>query len=192
MPESCKEEGSWKNPVDWETTSTPVQCQCDILKGVPGLKSDAAKAVASTRNAFNLFVTPAMVRHIVESTNRKIEEAFANLPEEAIDDDTNPYLWTMNEMEMYAVFGMMYFRGLLSLNYHNVHKLFAEKTGHHVFGGTMSRERFSFLKSHLCFDDHRTRSMRWEEDRFAAFQGFFSKCSTRHAANMLHPATFYH
>ena len=66
-----------------------------------------------------------MVRHIVESTNRKFEEAFANLPKEAIDNDTKPYLRTTNEVEMYAVFGVMYFRGLLSLNHHYMHKLFS-------------------------------------------------------------------
>ena len=36
----------------------------------------------------------------------------------------------------------------------------------------MSRNRFSFLSSHLCFDDHTTHAQRWKTDRFAAFHAF--------------------
>ena len=60
-------------------------------------------------------------------------------------------------------------------------KLFSDKTGHNTFGVTMSRDRFVFLTSHICFDDEDTRSERWKYDHFAAFcdifEAFNSNCS---------------
>ena len=43
--------------------------QCDILKGKPGLRGAAAKAVKLMREAFDLFITPAMVDLVVHETN---------------------------------------------------------------------------------------------------------------------------
>ena len=54
--------------IRW-TDKPPVpqgrQQQCDILKEAPVLKSAAAKAVESMRDAFNLFVTPGMMKVLV-------------------------------------------------------------------------------------------------------------------------------
>ena len=113
------------------------------------------------------------IQLIVQSTNRKIEEVLDDLPEEAVNDSTRPYLRTTTVLEIYALIGLMFFRGLLGLNNHGAKHLFSEKTGHHVFGATMSKNRYAFLTAHLCFDDHTTRRKRWQHDRFTAFRDFF-------------------
>ena len=133
------------------------------------------------RKAFDLFITPAMVDKIVTSTNGKIEETIAGLSEEVFEDSTKPYIRLTDECEMYALFGLMYFRGLLGQSKHHVNDIFSERAGHPVFGRSMSRNRFNFLLAHLCFDDHRNRSERWNTDRFAAFRESW-RCSTLPAA----------
>ena len=39
---------------------------------------------------------------------------------------------------------------------------------HFVFGAIMSKNRFRFLKGHICFDNPQERTQLWETDRFAA------------------------
>ena len=39
---------------------------------------------------------------------------------------------------------------------------------HFVFGEIMSKNRFRFLKGHICFDNPQERTQLWEADRFAA------------------------
>ena len=113
-----------------------------------------------------------MVDEVVAATNRKIEETLQDIPPEQ-RNDTMAYLRLMDACELYAFIGLMYFHGLLGLNHHSIRTIFSEKAGHQVFGGTMARNRFSFLSSHLCFDDHATRAQRWKIYRFAAFRDFF-------------------
>ena len=63
-----------------------------------------------------------MISALVQSTNRKIEEALEELPEEAFDD-TKRYIRATGEAMMDSVIGLMYFRELLALKNHNGHKL---------------------------------------------------------------------
>ena len=126
-----------------------------------------------------MFITPAMVDLVVRETNKKIEVTIANLHEPP--SDKTMFIKTTDELEVYAFFSLMYFRGLLSLNNHSVDTLFSEKAGHPVFGGTMSRNCFKFLSSHLAFDDSTTRPQRWKHNRFVAFcefcAEFYHNCS---------------
>ena len=57
----------------------------------------------------------------------------------------------------------MYFRGLLGQNNHCFEFLFSEKTGHPVFGATMSKNRMKFLIQNLMFDDRNDRAERWQQ-----------------------------
>ena len=118
----------------------------------------------------------------------RLMKPFANLLEEAIDDDTKPYLRTTNEVEMYAMFGMMYFRGLLSLNHLNVLQLFAEKTGHHVWGVLCKGNASPSLQA-TCAMMTTKLTARIGRRIGLLLSGISSKCSTRHAVNMSHPAT---
>ena len=137
------------------------QRQCDVLRGTPGLRTTAAKSVESMRDAFELFVTPEMIDIVVTNTNRRIAEVLENLPEETKADDRLTHYRSTDACEMYALIGLMYFRGLLGLNNRGVTHIFSDRMGHPVFGGAMSRNRFSFLLGHLCFDDADTRRQRW-------------------------------
>ena len=125
------------------------------------------------REAFDLFFSEEMMDLLLSSTNLKIEQTLSQQPQEALRDDTRLYLHTTEKCELYAVIGLFYYRGLMGLNNHSVHHIFSDRTGHPVLGGAMSRDRFYFLTSHLCFDDYRSRPERWEFDRFAAFRQFF-------------------
>ena len=90
---------------------------------------------------------------------------------------------------MYALIGIIYLRGLLGLNDHRASLLFSDKYGHHVFGGTMSRNRFKFLMTCITFDDGDTRNERWRHDRFAAFREFFEEFN-ENCAKQVNPSEY--
>ena len=77
--------------IEW--TSKPSANQgrqraCDVVRGTPGLRTNAAKTVEAIRDAFQLFMPNNMIQLIVQSTNRNIEEVLDDLPEEAVNDST--------------------------------------------------------------------------------------------------------
>ena len=87
------------------------------------------------RDAFDLFISEEMVNLIVDSTNGKIKSTLSNVTDEVLQDDTRPYLRKTDKCEMYALIGLMYFRGLLGQNMHDMNPIFSEWSGHPVFGG---------------------------------------------------------
>ena len=70
-----------------------------------------------------------------------------------------------DRVEIHA-FGLIYFRGILGVNLHMTHRLFSDDS-HFVFGVIMSKNRFKFLKGHICFDNPQERTQLWETERFA-------------------------
>ena len=151
------------------------QRQCDIVKEKQAPRTREARSCKTPREVFDLFITRSMVDTVVQSTNKRIQETINKLGDALEDDDTKPFVRTTDAEEIYALFGLFYFRGLLGVNLKAVHRLFSDRYGHPVFGGTMSRNRFSFLSGHLCFDDPSTRRERWVTDRFAAFRNIFEE-----------------
>ena len=93
-----------------------------------------------------------------------------------------PYTKNTCSSEILAFIGLLYLRGLLGLNNHDVAILFNDLTGNPVFGSTMSKNRFKFLFSNISFDDFETRTQRWVYDRFTAirdvFESFNHNCSS--------------
>ena len=57
--------------------------------------------------------------------------------------------------------------GIPGINFPMTDKLFSNDT-HFVFGAIMSKNRFRFLKDHICFDNPSERTQLWETDRFVA------------------------
>ena len=151
------------------------QRQCDIVKEKQAPRTREARSCKTPREVFDLFITRSMVDTVVQSTNKRIQETINKLGDALEDDDTKPFVRTTDAEEIYALFGLFYFRGLLGVNLKAVHRLFSDRYGHPVFGGTMSRNRFSFLSGHLCFDDPSTRRERWVTDWFAAFRNIFEE-----------------
>ena len=151
------------------------QRQCDIVKEKQAPRTREARSCKTPREVFDLFITRSMVDTLVQSTNKRIQETINKLGDALEDDDTKPFVRTTDAEEIYALFGLFYFRGLLGVNLKAVHRLFSDRYGHPVFGGTISRNRFSFLSGHLCFDDPSNRWERWVTDRFAAFRNIFEE-----------------
>ena len=56
-------------------------------------------------------------------------------------------------IETNPLFGLMYLRGIFSINLQRVDYLFASE-GHYVFGTIMSKNRFKSLLSHSTFVNH--------------------------------------
>ena len=94
----------WKNP---EVVGR--QHQCNILRGESGVRSEQAKAAQLMREAFDLFITLAVMKLLMDSTNARIDDTLKQLPERTLQDDTRPFLWRTDMDELYAVFGLMYF-----------------------------------------------------------------------------------
>ena len=82
---------------------------------------------------------------IVDCTNTRINETIARLQR---SDN-----WVKKaDREIYALFGLMYFRGILGVNLHMTDRLFSNDS-HFSFGAIMSKNRFRFHKDHICFDN---------------------------------------
>ena len=56
---------------------------------------------------------------------------------------------------------------------------------HFVFGAIMSKNRFRFLKTHICFVNPQERTLLWEADKFAAIKEIwkiFNSSLSKHVA----------
>ena len=109
---------------------------------------------------------------IVHNTNNKIRETLSRLKNNHpafINSNKNPYVKETDHIEINALFGLMYLRGLLGMNLQRVDYLFADE-GHYAFGSIKSKNRFKFLLSHITFDNHIDRENNWPTDRFAAMR----------------------
>ena len=146
-----------------------------VIKGTPGVRSDLAKLADTPRKVFDLFFDNNMIKIIiiVKMTNKKIARTLKRLPNEITSSDKYTYLKETDKTELYACIGLMYARGLLGQNNLCINHIFSDKTGHPIFGATMSRDKFAFLLSRVSFDKEDTRSEQWQKDRFAAFREIF-------------------
>ena len=70
-------------------------------------------------------------------------------------------------VEIDALFGLVYFKGILGVNLHMTDKLFSDGS-HFAFGAIMWKKHFRFFKGHICFNNVQERTQPWETDRFAA------------------------
>ena len=154
---------------------TPVgrQRACDVITGNVSAIRRNTKRADSIRDAFELFMNEDMITLIVHKTNLKIDEVIEKLPEATKSNSKYSYIKQTDAVEIYALLGLMYFRGLLGMNNHSYDVLFSEKAGPAVFGATMSRNRFKFLVANIMFDDHREREVNWPQGRFAAARVLF-------------------
>ena len=170
--------------IQWSEKKPTIrgkQKHYDVITEKPGLKGALAKSADTPRKAFELFFTPDMQQIIVEMTNKRIDLYLEKLPDEIKESNKYSYLKRTNLIEVRAFIGLMYIRGLLGQNSLSAKILFANETGHPIFGATMSKDRFVFLTAHISFDDEETRNDRWKHDRFAAirhlFESFNDNCS---------------
>ena len=72
-----------------------------------------------------------------------------------------------DRFEIDALFGLMYFRGILGIDLHMTDRLFSNDS-HFVLDAIMSKNNFRFLKCHICFNNPPETTQLWETNRFAA------------------------
>ena len=72
-----------------------------------------------------------------------------------------------DRVEIDALFGLMYFRGILGVNLRMTDRIFSNDN-HFVFGAIMSKSSFRFLKGIICFNNPQENPQLWETHRFAA------------------------
>ena len=126
-----------------------------------------------------------MLTDIVSFTNKRIEETKSKIDEEQLLSGKYPHVKVVDIIDINAVIGLMYIRGLYGLTKHNLNLLFSDKKGLPIFGATMSRLRYQFIIKHLCFDDIDTRPERWKSDRFAAMRKLFEECNNSFGAALV-------
>ena len=63
------------------------------------------------------------------------------------------WLRETDKSEIRAFIDLLYMRGLLGLNHHDVELMFSKHAGPDVFGATMSKQRMKFLLANITFDD---------------------------------------
>ena len=92
-----------------------------------------------------------------------INETRAPLKQSNNFDESSHYIWVKktDRVEIDALFGLMYFRGILGVNLHMTDRLFS-KGSHYIFGVIMSKNRFRFLKGHICLDNPHERHSCWK------------------------------
>ena len=132
---------------------------CDVIHKRPGVTREASKP-KTPRQTFELFITPDMIEELVNGTNSQIKKTLEDLSQNIQDSDKYPHYKEIDHLDMYALIGFFYMRGLYNLNNHKLSILFSEKQGLPVLGATMSLLRFKFIFAQLCFDDEETHPQR--------------------------------
>ena len=72
-------------------------------------------------------------------------------------------------LEVLALIGMIYMRGLLEQAHQSTNAMFHEIFGNPVFSATMSRNIFKCLIAHTLFDNHTTHPTPSQHDRLVVF-----------------------
>ena len=75
-----------------------------------------ARNAATERQAFEVFFTEEMMGNVVTFTNKKIGKTLEQIENDEFDASKNPYVKPVDSIDLYAVIGLMYFRGLYGLN----------------------------------------------------------------------------
>ena len=105
----------------------------------------------------------------VDCTSTTINKTIARLQRIHNFNESSKYtrVKKTDRVEIDALFELMYFRGILGVNLHITDRLFSSDI-YFIFGAIMSKNRFRFLKVHICFDNLQKRTQLRETDRFAA------------------------
>lgn len=139
----------------------------NIIRHFPGPKREARNATSEIE-CIKLFVSDAVIRILVTSTNTYIEEIKYKFDRDRDARKTD-------ETEIKALIGIMFLIGILRSSRKNAHKIWDNSKGNGVESCylAMSETRFRFLIRCLRFDDIRTRKERKEFDKLAPIREVF-------------------
>ena len=95
---------------------------------------------------------------IVDCTNTRINETKARLQRSDNFNESSKYTWVKktDRVKTNALFGLIYFRGILAINLHMTDRLFLNDS-HFVFRAIMSKNHFRFPKRHICLNNPQER-----------------------------------
>ena len=105
------------------------------------LPNTKASVIETFDDTFHLFFDDEIMDMIVHNTNNKIRETLSRLRNNHpafISSNKNPYVKETDHIEINALFGLLYLRGLLGMNLQRVDYLFADE-GHYDSGAIMSK-----------------------------------------------------
>lgn len=148
----------------------------NIVLHLPGPKG-RAKDTKNLKEIWQLFFTDEILDIIVDSTNREIELRKLKYTTE------QRYLQEINKTELMALFGLLYFAGVLKDAHLSLDDMWSEKFGVAIFRYTMTKNRFEFLLNCLRFDDKTTRAERKAGDKFAPIREIWNLFITNCKSN---------
>jgi len=133
----------------------------------PRSLSEEAKAARTYTELWNLFFTESMLDKLVEYTNQKIDDNFVKNNYTRDRLNKSPHLRHTDKVEVKALIGLMYLRGMLNANLVHYRELWSPMYSN-IFNATMSMNRFGYLSSMLRLDNKELRAEARRHDKFAA------------------------
>ena len=103
------------------------QRRCEVINGQRCKLRGEARNVTSEVEAFDLFFSQEMADLIVIKTNKRIDDRLAVLREnkhDLFESNKNPWLKNTDVLEITALLGLIYFRGLYNLNHYSIDHMF--------------------------------------------------------------------
>ena len=94
--------------------TTGRQNACNIISNKPGVTPEFCES-ETQRDAFELFLTKAMVENIENYTNKRINKTLEKVGQEVIQTRKYPHVKIVDATDIYALIGLMYMRGLYGL-----------------------------------------------------------------------------
>ena len=152
-------------------TTVGRQRACDVIG--PNSTVRYAADIKNINDCFSKLINEEMVDLVVSCTNARLENIIAQHIDKIENNSRYGWIRLTDATEIKALFGLMYFRGLMGLHNHSHDILFSENAGHPMFAATMSRNRFTLLIANLSFDTQEEREEKWKFDRFTAIRKFF-------------------
>ena len=154
----------YKTPFFSKNTRT---VQKNIVLRLPGPKAHASNTPEEIL-AWKLFFSDSMIDSITQYTNQEISKQCTKYK-------TQSFTTATSKEEVLALFGLLYFSGVLKTSYLSTSDLWSKQIGMPIFRATMSQKRFEFLINCLRFDDKTTRDERKRDDKFAAIRSLWNE-----------------
>ena len=116
----------------WWSSKHPVatgrQWKCDTISGRTSCLAPDSRAnnIENIEDTFHLYLDNDIIGRIVDYTNTRINETIARLQGSDNFNESSKYSWVKktDRVEIDALFGLMYFRGILGVNVHMTDRLF--------------------------------------------------------------------
>ena len=147
--------------------------RANIITGRKG-PQPKAQNTSSLRTAFEIHFTADIAQSVLLHTNTKVQNTLSKLPDNFVAEDSRySYMKEVPVEEINVFTGLYLYRGLYKLNTLSADKSVSNDLGPPIFSGTISRNRFVFIRAHLSFDEESTRENIWQHDRIAAMRKLF-------------------